>query len=156
VLRLVLAVAVVALAAGVAALVRRRRRSDPPTQAAYQLPSQLDRADFERPDAPYLVAVFTSATCSTCADVKAKAMVLESPHVAVQVVPYQERRDLHERYRIEAVPGVVVAGPDGAVQASFLGPISATDLWAAVADVREPGSVAADGGTCEHGATGAG
>ena len=151
--RLLVAIAIVAAAAGVATLVRRRRRADAPTQARFVLPTQLDRADFVRPDAPYLVAVFTSTTCSTCADVRAKAMVLESPQVAVQVVPYQERRDLHERYLIDAVPGLVVAGPDGAVHAAFLGPVSATDLWAAVADAREPGSVAADGGTCDHGAT---
>jgi hypothetical protein len=150
--RVLLAVAIVALAAGVAALVGRRRRADAPTQGRYALPSQLDRADFERPDVPYLVVVFTSDTCSTCADVARKAAVLASTQVAVQLVPYQSRRDLHERYAIEAVPGLVVAGPDGAVRASFLGPMSATDLWAAVADARDPGSVASGGGSCDHGA----
>ncbi len=33
-----------------------------------------------------------------------------------------------------------VADATGVVRASFLGPVTATDLWAAVAEAREPGS----------------
>lgn len=139
-LQLLIALAVVAAAAGVAEVLRRRRGVDPPTQRPHQLPGQLDRADFERPDAPWLVAVFTSDTCSTCADVIAKAKVLEAGAVAVTIVSYQRHRELHDRYRIDAVPGVVIADAHGVAQASFIGPISATDLWAAVAEAREPGS----------------
>lgn len=140
-IQLVLAVAIVGFAAGVAEVVRRRRRVDPPTQQRHELPAQVDRADFARPDAPWLVAVFTSVTCSTCADVTRKASVVESADVAVQIVTYQDDRDLHERYRIDAVPGLVLADADGVTRAAFLGPITATDLWAAIADAREPGSV---------------
>lgn len=139
-LQLLIALAVVAAAAVVAEVLRRRRRLDAPTQRPAQLPSQLDRADFERPDAPWLVAVFTSDTCSTCSDVVAKARVLDSDAVAVTVVSYQRDRELHDRYRIDAVPGVVVTDAHGVAKATFLGPISATDLWAAVAEAREPGS----------------
>ena len=64
-----------------------RRRSP-----AGRVPTQLDRADFDRPDAPWLVAVFTSATCDTCADVVAKAEVLASDDVAVDHVEWQTRR----------------------------------------------------------------
>ena len=71
--------------------VARRRRPDPPTQPAAHVPVQLDRADFARPDAPWLVAVFTSATCQTCADVAAKAAVLASDDVAVAEVEYARR-----------------------------------------------------------------
>lgn len=138
----VVAVIVAALAAiGVAAAVRLRRRTPAPTQGGWQVPTQLDRHDFARPDAPWIVVAFTSATCSTCADVAAKVSVLSSDAVAVERVDYTERRDLHERYRIDAVPSVVVAGADGAVCASFIGPVKAQDLWAAVANCREPGSV---------------
>lgn len=139
-LQLLIALAVVVIAAVVAEVLRRRRRVDPPTQRPHQLPGQLDRADFERPDAPWLVAVFTSDTCSTCADVIAKARVLDCDAVAVTVVSYQRHRDLHDRYRIDAVPGVVVVDAEGVAHATFLGPITATDLWAAVAEAREPGS----------------
>ena len=130
--RLLLAVATVAVAAVVAAVVGRHRRSDPPTQPRGVLPTQLDRSDFPESTAPWLVVVFTSTTCSTCRDMVTKAMVLESNAVAVVDVSFQERRDLHERYAIDAVPAIVVADADGAVQASVLGPVPAAALWAAV------------------------
>ena len=132
--RLVLAVAVVAFAAIVAELVRRRRRLDPPTQARREIPSQLDRSDFE--GSQWLVAVFTSDTCSTCADVVRKADVVRSDEVAVVTVPYQSQRQLHERYDIDAVPLLVIADAAGVVHRGFLGPVTATDLWAAVAEAR--------------------
>ncbi len=135
-IRVVIAVAIVALAAGVAAIVNRRRRSDPPTQPRRQIPALLDRADFAHPSSPWLVVVFSSETCETCAEVVAKAEVMRSEEVAVDVVPYQSRRGVHQRYAIDAVPLLVVADAAGAVQASFLGPVTATDLWAAVAEAR--------------------
>ena len=58
----------------------------------------------------------------------------------MQDVEFTASRRLHERYGIDAVPMVVVADADGVVRASFIGPMSATDLWAAVAEVRNPGS----------------
>jgi hypothetical protein len=134
--QLLAAIAIVVLATGGAAVVRRRRRADAPTQPAHELPAQLDRADFDRPGVPWLVAVFTSSTCSSCADVAAKAAVLAAPDVAVVDVVYQERPDLHARYSITAVPALVVADAEGVVRAGFLGPVSATDLWAAVAAAR--------------------
>ena len=51
-------VAVVLLAAvGVAAWLLRRKPSDAPPRDVYAVPRQLDRADFPRPDAPWLVAL---------------------------------------------------------------------------------------------------
>ena len=85
--------------------------------------------------------LFSSATCSTCGDVWAKAQVLESSEVAVQQVEVAADADLHARYRIEAVPIVVIADAAGVVVSSFMGPVSATHLWAALAEAREPGSV---------------
>jgi hypothetical protein len=146
--RLLLALAIMAAAAAVAEIVRRRRRSDPPTQPRRELPSQLDRADFV--GAGWLVAVFTSDTCSTCADVVRKADVLRSDHVEVSVVSFQQRPDLHERYGIDAVPCLVVADPDGVVHDGFLGPVTATDLWASVANAREPGSIDRSDGCGNH------
>ena len=66
----------------------------------------------------------------------AKAEVLASDDVAVDEVEYRRGRDVHERYRIDAVPLVRVADAAGVVRASFLGPVTATDLWAAVAGPR--------------------
>jgi hypothetical protein len=133
--RLLIASAI-AIAATAVALLLRRRRPDAPTGRRGLVPDQLDRADFADPATPWLVAVFTSATCSSCAEVQAKAAVLASDDVAVDVVEYTARRDLHRRYHIEAVPLVAIADRAGVVRQHFLGPVSATDLWAAVADVR--------------------
>jgi len=127
----------IALAAGVVAVVLRRRRPDAPMQSSGRIPEQLDRADFDQPGTPWLVTVFTSATCDACKDVTAKAEVLATNEVAVSVAEYPARRDLHERYQIDSVPLVVIADADGVVRKSFLGPVTATDLWAAVAAARE-------------------
>jgi hypothetical protein len=139
--RVVVALALVAVAVAVALVLERRRRPAPPTQPQrYEVPTQLDRADFGGVDRPWLVGVFTSATCDSCAKVVPKARVLESDDVAVMEIPYQSRKDLHERYSIDVVPLLVVADAEGVVRASFIGNMSATDLWAAVAEARDPGS----------------
>jgi hypothetical protein len=125
----------------VATAIQAARRPAPPTQPALgQVPAQLDRRDFGSPSAPWLVVVFTSATCHTCADVLAKASVLACGEVAVDEAEYRTRTDVHRRYHIDAVPLLVVADAAGVVRASFVGPVTATDLWAAVAEVRRPGS----------------
>ena len=139
----------VAVAIGVAWVVERRRRPPAPTNVGHALPERVDRGDFSRPAAPWLVAVFTSATCTTCAGVWDKVRLLASDDVAVHELEVTAARDLHERYRITAVPAVVVADAAGDVRATFLGPVTATDLWATVAELREPGTLPAEG--CGHG-----
>jgi malic enzyme len=84
------------------------------------------------------VVVFTSATCDTCADVARKATVLASSQVVVQEVEFARDRALHDRYRIDAVPTLVIADSRGVVGFGHLGPISATDVWAAMARCRDP------------------
>ena len=133
----VLIAAVIVVVAVVVALVARRRRPDAPTQPGRAVPTQLDRADFERPDAPWLIALFTSATCHTCAEVVAKAAVLASDDVAVEPIEWPTRKALHERYKIDGVPLLLIADSAGVVRRSFAGPVSASDLWAAVAAARD-------------------
>jgi hypothetical protein len=134
--RVLIAAAIVLVAVAAAAVVRRRR-PDAPTQPTGAVPSQLDRRDFDRPDADWLVVVFTAATCRTCADVVAKAVVMASDDVAVSDIDWPDHKALHERYAIDAVPLLVIADREGVVRRSFAGPVTATDLWAAVAAVRE-------------------
>lgn len=136
--RLLIVVGLVAVVAIVAVVVQRRRPRAP-LRTGYDVPDHLDRRDFERPDAPWLVAVFSSATCATCAATWEKARHLESADVAVQEIEATDRRDLHERYRIEAVPLIVVVDASGSRQASFLGPPRTDELWASVAELRQPG-----------------
>lgn len=138
--RLVIAGAIVAAVAVVALVARSRRRPDPPTQRAHSVPHQLDRAEFPQPGTPWLVVVFSSATCDVCASVVDKAAVLATAEVAVAEVEFTHDRALHDRYSISAVPTTVVVDSTGVTRAAFLGPMTATDLWAAVAEAREPGS----------------
>ena len=130
-------VGVVVVVALLANLWQRKRRVDAPTQGASEIPSQIDRSDFVRPDAPWIVLAFTSATCQTCSDIERKVRVLETSSVAIQILEFTAERELHKRYKIDAVPAVLMADANGVVQANFLGPVSATDLWAALARARD-------------------
>jgi hypothetical protein len=118
------------------------RRNDafvaPPSHEA---PTQLHRGDFDGSDREWLVAVFSSATCNTCAETIARASVLGSDAVAVSDVEVSQYPELHKRYNIDAVPITVIADSDGVVHRSFIGPVSSTHLWGALAELREPGSV---------------
>jgi hypothetical protein len=147
--RVLLVVALAAAAVVVALVIERRRRPAAPTNVRHTLPERLDRRDFQRPEAPWLVAVFTSVTCHTCAGVWDKARLLASDAVAVQDVEVIAAPELHRRYAIDAVPAVVIADGSGEVRAAFLGPVTATDLWATVAELRAPGTLPAEG--CDHG-----
>lgn len=128
---------VLVVVAVVVALLLERRRPDAPTSPRWAVPPQLDRDDFDRPEAPWLVAVFTSATCDACAGTLDKARVLTTDQVVVDEIEVEARPDLHRRYAIDAVPLVVVADAEGVTRASFVGPPTATDLWAAVAELRD-------------------
>lgn len=135
-MQVIVAVAVVVVAVGVGLLLRRRQQVTAPTQPSRAVPAQLDRADFAA-DEPWLVAVFSSATCNTCADVVRKAEVLRSADVGVVEVEFASARELHRKYDIQAVPMVAIADSEGVVRAGFAGPVTAEDLWGALADVRE-------------------
>ncbi|MEM9201895.1 MAG: hypothetical protein AAGC53_09550 [Actinomycetota bacterium] len=140
--RLLLVLGAVLIAAVVAAVLGRKPGA--PASNTHHVPNLLDRRDFIRPEAEWLVAVFTSATCTTCEGVWERADLLASDAVAAQRIDYQDDRALHERYRIDGVPTLVIADIDGTVKRAFLGPVTATDLWAAMAEEREPGSVPPD------------
>lgn len=145
--RLALAAALAVVIVGIAVVLQRRGTSQPATTPVrHDPPDRLDRSDFVRPDAPWLVVVFTSATCSTCGDVWSKADLLDSDEVAVQEVEVGRDGALHARYGIGAVPIVVVADRGGVVRRSFMGPVSSTHLWAALAELREPGTIPPDCG----------
>lgn len=140
--QVIVAVGVVVAAVIVGQVVRARRRVDVPTQPRVAVPVQLDRGDFPGPDgsalaAPWIVVAFTSATCSTCADVARKAQVLATEQVAVVEVEYMAAQAVHRKYEIDGVPIVAIADREGVVRASFTGPVTATDLWAAVARARD-------------------
>jgi hypothetical protein len=140
----------VAVRLGIAALIlitvaavawyMRRQPTDAPPRDVYPVPKQLDRADFPRADAPFLVALFSSTVCDSCRGLEAKLEPLESVDVAVCEIEASERGDLHRRYELAAIPTTVIADADGVVRRAFVGAFTATDLWAAVAELRNPGS----------------
>ncbi|MBV9664510.1 MAG: hypothetical protein JOZ37_11130 [Actinobacteria bacterium] len=137
--RVIIAGALVIVAVVAALLIQRRKPAAPTQPRNFDVPAQVDRADFAGADLPWLVAVFTSSTCGSCERATAKAAVLASSLVAYEEIPYQSRKDLHERYKIDIVPMIVAADEKGVVRASFIGVPTATDLWAAVAEARQPG-----------------
>lgn len=128
---------VIAIALGAAALlvawaVNRRKPKATPAHSGHHVPDHIDRGDFVRPEAPVLIAVFTSATCASCA-----AMVATARHVAndvasdgvvVDEAEVGSRGDVHRRYEIDAVPILVVVDRGGVVRASFAGAVSANEL----------------------------
>ncbi len=148
--RVVIVVVVGIVALVVASIVQRRQPPTAPAETGYHIPTQLHRDDFDRSDAPWIVVLFTSATCRSCQGMWDKARHLESDAVAVQQIEVTEAKEIHERYRIDGIPTTLVADAEGVVRASFMGPATATDLWAAVAELREPGSVPADCDTHLH------
>jgi hypothetical protein len=117
---------IVVVAAVVAARLLDRRKPAPPTRDAYPVPAQLDRLDFPRPDAPWLFVLFSSRTCDSCGPMVARVCSLESETVATVQVEAKADKALHDRYRIEGVPMVVLADAQGVVRAGFVG---ATDTW---------------------------
>ena len=146
--RLLIAAVLVGLAVVVAGFLQRRKPA-PPADTEWSIPVQLDRRDFLRPKAPWLVAVFTSSSCDACAGVWSKAVHLDAGPdgpVCAQELEAIADAEIHRRYGIDAVPLILIADADGVVQRHFLGPVTATDLWAAVAEAREPGSTP---GSCE-------
>jgi hypothetical protein len=137
--RIVIAV-VLLLAVGAVAWSMRRKPAEPPTRDVYPVPKQLDRADFPRPEAAWLVVLFSSTTCDSCHGLDAKLDPLASDDVSVCDVDFEDEADLHLRYELAAIPTTVIADRDGVVRRAFVGAFTATDLWAAVAELRDPGS----------------
>ena len=134
--RIAIAVAIVVVAGAIAWWLERRRVAAPPTQGRAVVPQQLDRHDFPRPDAPWLVVLFTSRHCDSCAGLIDKAAPLESADVSVTEVEYTAQPELHRRYEIDAAPITVLADAAGVTRASFVGVFAAADLWNALAELR--------------------
>jgi hypothetical protein len=148
--RVVVAAALVVVASLVAAALNRRR-PQAPSPTGVPVPAQLDRADFPGPDLPWLLAVFTSTTCDSCARATGKTRLLvgvdpeaagtpvvDAGEVAYVEVPWQTNKELHARYGVEDVPLILLADAEGVVRVSFVGTPEFGDLAGAVAAAREP------------------
>jgi len=134
--RTLIALGVMVGALAVAWLYRRFRPSNP-TAPTYSVPTRLERWDFAHPDSEWLLAVFTSKACSTCAAVAKAAECLGDDALAVQEVEFRRHGELHRRYSIDAVPLAVLADRSGTVRASLAGPATEAELSALVASARQ-------------------
>ncbi len=134
--RTLITLGVIVGALAVAWLYRRIRPSSP-TAPTYSVPTQLERWDFAQPNTDWLLAVFTSKTCSTCAAVIEAAEELADETLAVQEVEHRRHGELHRRYAVDAVPLAVVADRAGVVCASLAGPATSAELSALIASVRQ-------------------
>ncbi len=132
-IQLVVAVAIVVVGVGVAYWVRRHDSGSFARGERWSVPAQIERGDFVEPHTPRIVIVFSSQTCDACATTWERLGELVGDHVATQLVSYQDRRDLHDRYGIDAVPTLIVADLEGVVERSFVGPPSVEELTEALA-----------------------
>ena len=133
-----LLMAVVALAAAALAFFQQRQRGAAPTVARGEPPTSLDRRDFRAPDAPWLIAVFTSATCSSCAAVLTELSAHESADIVVVDVEIGVDPELHRKYAIESVPTAVVADATGDAKLAFVGPLGPDHRAALTRTVLDP------------------
>ena len=138
-LQVAVGVGILLVAVSIAWWLRRRPPEGPPRDV-YPVPRQLDRRDFPRPDARWLVAYFSSVSCAGCQGLGPKVKILECDQVATHESSFETERDTHDRYDINAIPMILIADHEGVVHRAFVGATTATDLWAAVAEARNPGT----------------
>lgn len=121
---LTLIIMAIAAAAAIAlAAWQQGQRRAAPTVARGEPPTSLDRRDFRSPDAPWLIAVFTSATCSSCAAVLTELRTHDGTEVVVVDVEIGDEPALHSKYGIESVPTAVIADVTGNAKLAFVGPL---------------------------------
>lgn len=125
--RLIITLALLAVV-GALAYVYQNRRATAQVATANPLPSHVDRSAFIAPNAPWLLVVFSSASCLACADVWKHAQGFEQANVAVQEVEVLADPELHGAYNIDSVPSTLVVDAQGIVKADFVGPLSPADI----------------------------
>ena len=117
-LLIVVAVVVVAVAVGTLA---RGRKPDVPSTPRFAVPQQLDRADFDAPDAPWLLLLFSSSTCLSCLDARKVVESIDVADLHEQELAVESAKPIHDKYAIDADPTVVLSDTDGVVRWSYLG-----------------------------------
>lgn len=136
--RVLLAAALIVVAALVAVLIQRRQ-SSPEAAPSFSVPERVDRGELAGPDRPWLLAVFTSRTCSTCEEVVGELAPLASPDVAFVEIELGAARALHERYGIGAVPLMLIVDAQGTVRRHAFGPITRREVEMLLDALRQEG-----------------
>jgi hypothetical protein len=119
-------------------LYSRSKKPSPTSTTHYDAPSHIERGDFPDATTEVFAVAFTSASCESCHDIVTKLKAAQTSQVDISIVEYEDDhgKTLHKKYDIEAVPTVVICDSNGTTQKAFLGAVTATDLWAGLAQVR--------------------
>lgn len=122
----------------IALVAASKRNKDEIQETRYDPPTKIERNDFPENNADILGVVFTSKTCGSCEGVLAKARAAQSGKVDIINVDYEDEKGkkLHKKYQIEAVPTLVICDENGVVSHTYIGSMTATDLWASFAQAR--------------------
>jgi hypothetical protein len=134
VVTLLIVIAIAAVAAGLAWRFNGRA-ADAPTTPQFAAPQQLDRSDFDHPELDWLLVLFSSETCLSCHEAREALTPIRFDRVAVQDLPVETSRAIHDRYSVDAVPIMVLADTDGVVRWSYLGAPPAEALRDILVDI---------------------
>ncbi len=130
----------VIIALAVSALTRRSattgRRAAAATEQDHHIPDVVSASDFGIPEDQWMLVVFSSDKCATCAVVVEAVSRIDMPDLTVAVVGIERMPGLHAEYRIDAVPTTIVADPTGSVRKSFLGPVDLPMIELAVSAAK--------------------
>ncbi|GIU85320.1 MAG: hypothetical protein KatS3mg008_2095 [Acidimicrobiales bacterium] len=124
----VLTAAVVGATAALVGLVLRRRGSQDAGLDLHGVPVHLEPADLGLSPSEWALVVFTDSECASCASTVRSAREKTAGRVALVEVDYRIRPDLHEKYRVDAVPMLLLVADDGTVDSWFVGPPTDHDL----------------------------
>tara|TARA_B100001029_G_C14996977_1_gene415620 strand:+ start:304 stop:711 length:408 start_codon:yes stop_codon:yes gene_type:complete len=105
----------------VVAYIANNRHTDSPSVPKSSLPVQVDRNDFDLPDMKWLLAFFSSESCSSCIQVREILNKITLNSIHVQEISFPREKNLHTRYAINSVPIVLIANLDGVVIWSYAG-----------------------------------
>ncbi len=106
------------------------------TEPKHHIPDVVSASDFGIPEGQWMLLVFSSEKCATCAVVVEAVSRIDMPGLAVEVIGIERMPELHADYRIDAVPTTIVADPTGSVRKSFLGPVDLPMIRLAVSAAR--------------------
>ena len=120
----ILLLIILSFAASAAAVFLKKFNTKNFTNSGWSVPGHIDRNDFEFSDANWLAVIFSSDTCETCKPAVAESMKLSTLGIAVQEIPVETKKHLHQKYDIDAVPMLLLADEFGVVKSSHLGPVN--------------------------------
>ncbi len=112
-----------------------RRRTDSPSVPQSSLPVQIDRRDFEKPEKKWLLAFFSSESCSSCRTVRNLLKNIQANTIHIQEINFPKDRELHTRYGIDSVPIILIIDSDGVVTWSFAGTPSSALISDAISNL---------------------